>query len=98
MNKYSIISDEIQDFIADILPTPVQPGAPWQLEDIIQGLRQSREHTQKIRFHGQVRELPSRETMSQIMDGLAAVLFPTHYGRPDLSEESIDYFVGATLH
>lgn len=98
MNKYSIISDEIQDFIADILPPPVQPGAPWQLEDIIQGLRQSREHTQKIRFHGQVRELPSRETMSQIMDGLAAVLFPTHYGRPDLSEESIDYFVGATLH
>ncbi|MEJ2793523.1 hypothetical protein WAE56_08910 [Iodobacter sp. LRB] len=35
--------------------------------------------------------------MGQIMEGLAAVLFPTHYGRPDLSEESIDYSVGTTL-
>jgi len=44
-----------------------------------------------------VRELPSREALSVIVDGLSAALFPTHYGRPNLTDESIDYFVGDTL-
>ncbi|RZI80357.1 MAG: serine acetyltransferase, partial [Rubrivivax sp.] len=30
--------------------------------------------------------------------GLLAVLFPTHHGRSDLNDESIDYFVGNTLN
>lgn len=70
----------------------------WGLDDIVNGLRQSREYTKKIRYQGQVRELPSREVMQQILEGLAAALFPTHYGRPDLNDDSIDYFVGSTLH
>lgn len=98
MNKHSIISDEIHAFLADNSPHADPSPLPWRLEDVVRGLRQSREHAQKIRFHGEVRELPSGEVMGQIMEGLAAVLFPTHYGRPDLSEESIDYFVGITLH
>lgn len=28
---------------------------------------------------------------------MSAALFPTHYGRPNLTDESIDYFVGDTL-
>lgn len=51
-----------------------------------------------MRHKGRVRELPSREALSQIVQGLSAALFPTHYGRPDLTDESIDYFVGYTLH
>ncbi|QLI83002.1 serine acetyltransferase [Chitinibacter fontanus] len=70
----------------------------WGLAEVVSGLRQSREHTKKIRYQGRVRELPSREVMQQILDGLAAALFPTHYGRPDLNDESIDHFVGSTLH
>ena len=77
-------------------PSSGEPS--WGLTEIVQGLRQSREHTKKIRYQGHVRELPSREVMQQIMDGLAAALFPTHYGRPDLNDESIDHFVGSTLH
>jgi serine O-acetyltransferase len=70
----------------------------WGLADVVNGLRLSREHTKKIRYQGRVRELPSREIMQQILDSLAAALFPTHYGRPDLNDESIDHFVGSTLH
>ena len=70
----------------------------WDLSEVVYGLRQSREYTKKIRYQGQVRELPSREVMQQILEGLAAALFPTHYGRPDLNDDSIDFFVGSTLH
>ena len=69
----------------------------WNLGPVIEALRVSREATHNIRHHGRVRELPSREALTQIVDGLAAALFPTHYGRPNLTDESIDYFVGDTL-
>ncbi|WP_317201686.1 serine O-acetyltransferase EpsC [Janthinobacterium sp.] len=70
----------------------------WNLGAVIDELRISREATHNIRHHGRVRELPSREAMAGIVNGLAAVLFPTHYGRPNLTDESIDYFVGDTLN
>jgi len=41
--------------------------------------------------------MPSREALQTILEGLFAVLFPAHFGRPDLSDEGIDYFVGHTL-
>src|SRR5271155_5539125 len=49
-------------------------------------------------FHGRVRELPSRDALVDIVKNLCAALFPTHYGRHDLTDESIDFFVGATLN
>ena len=70
----------------------------WNLGPIIDELRISREATHNIRHHGRIRELPSRVALSEIVDGLSAVLFPTHYGRPNLTDESIDYFVGDTLN
>jgi serine O-acetyltransferase len=42
-------------------------------------------------------KLPSRKELQQILDGLSAVLFPNRLGRPDLTEEGIDYYVGYTL-
>lgn len=68
------------------------------LTDIVQQLRASREGHSKIRHRGDVRELPSRETIKKILHGVLAALFPTHYGRTDLNDESIDYFVGTTLN
>ncbi len=70
----------------------------WHLGPIIDALRTSRESTHNIRHHGRVRELPSREVLTQVVNGVSAALFPTHYGRPDLNDESIDYFVGDTLN
>jgi len=70
----------------------------WQLGPIIEALRNSRENTHNIRHQGRVRELPSREVLKQVIEGISAALFPTHYGRPDLNDESIDYFVGDTLN
>ena len=70
----------------------------WNLSTVVDSLRVSRESTHNIRHHGRVRELPSRDVLSLIVTGLSAVLFPTHYGRPDLNDESIDYFVGDTLN
>lgn len=72
-------------------------GTQWELDTIVDALRQSREVTHKIRHQGHVRELPSREAVQSILDGLLASLFPTHYGRPNLTAESIDFFVGDTL-
>jgi serine O-acetyltransferase len=70
----------------------------WHLGPIIDALRTSRESTHNIRHQGRVRELPSRAVLQQVIEGVSAALFPTHYGRPDLNDESIDFFVGDTLN
>ena len=70
----------------------------WNLDQVIAELRQSREHTHNVRHLGRIRELPSRKAVLQVLDGLCAVLFPTHYGRTDLHSGNIDYFVGDQLH
>ncbi|MGK5035044.1 serine O-acetyltransferase EpsC [Janthinobacterium sp. LB3P118] len=77
---------------------PADDTAQWNLGPVIQALRSSREDKHKIRHNGRVRELPSREALITIVNGLSAALFPTHYGRPNLTDESIDYFVGDTLN
>jgi serine O-acetyltransferase len=74
------------------------PLPDWNLGSVVSALRKSREITHNVRHKGRVRELPSRDALGQIVQGLSAALFPTHYGRPDLTDESIDYFVGYTLH
>jgi serine O-acetyltransferase len=70
----------------------------WNLNTVVEALRVSREATHNIRHHGRLRDLPSREALRGIVNGLSAVLFPTHYGRPNLTDESIDFFVGDTLN
>ena len=72
--------------------------ADWNLANVINALRTSREVTHKIRHQGNIRELPSREALCGVLGGLTAVLFPTHYGKTTLTDESIDYFVGDTLN
>ncbi|NHC61485.1 serine O-acetyltransferase EpsC [Paenalcaligenes suwonensis] len=69
----------------------------WGVESIVAALRESREVTHKIRYLGRVRELPSREAVQNIIKGLSAAMFPTHYGHADLTAETIDYYVGTTL-
>ncbi|MFZ6647570.1 serine O-acetyltransferase EpsC [Undibacterium sp. TJN25] len=70
----------------------------WDLGNVTAQLRASREVAHKVRHQGYIRELPSRAALEEILDGLRSALFPTHYGRPSLTDESIDYFVGNTLN
>jgi serine O-acetyltransferase len=69
----------------------------WELADLVAELRRSREVTHSIRHKGRVRELPSRDVLATIVDALASALFPTHYGKRDLTDESVDYYVGNLL-
>lgn len=73
-------------------------AASWDLSAIVAELRASREVKHSVRHLGQVREIPSRQVIEEIVDRLRAALFPTHYGDADLTDESIDFFVGDTLN
>jgi serine O-acetyltransferase len=41
--------------------------------------------------------LPSRDAVLECMEGLRSVFFPGYFGTPDLHDESLHYYVGATL-
>jgi serine O-acetyltransferase len=69
----------------------------WGLETIVAELRASREERHRTRHPRGIRELPSRDAIIRIVDGLRASMFPTHYGAPDLTDETVDYYVGHTL-
>jgi len=78
----------------------VGPGGLFELERVVSGLRAARERwrtsQQRPREPGG-RELPSREALRQVIDGLRGALFPMRLGPPDLRQESEDYYVGHTL-
>lgn len=68
------------------------------LQELVVALRHSREHSHNIRHQGRVRELPSRQTVSAIVEGLTAAMFPTHFGPTIHTDENIDFFVGNSLN
>ena len=78
--------------------TASRAAPEWDIGSVVDRLRESREVTHSVRFHGRIRELPSRAALGLIIKDLYAALFPTHFGRHDLTDESIDFFVGATLN
>ena len=41
--------------------------------------------------------VPSREAVIAVVESLRAALFPGYFGTPDLHDESLHYYVGATL-
>jgi serine O-acetyltransferase len=75
-------------------------GPSFELAAIVADLRRARERwrsaQQRPREVGG-RELPSREALQGIVDGLRSALFPMRLGPSDLRQESEDYFVGHTL-
>ena len=97
MNTHSHIVYVDRDPADEDLPS-LGSHRTWGLNDVVVALRKSRENTHKIRHRGRIREIPSQEALAAILDGLAAALFPTHYGQTDLTDESIDFFVGTTLN
>jgi len=74
---------------------------PLDLANIVAQLRGTRETWRRSQQRcGDVgrRELPSREALSAIVDGLRGALFPMRLGPPDLYPQSEDYYVGRTLN
>jgi serine O-acetyltransferase len=76
---------------------PKSPVRNWGLDQIVAALRESRETLHRTRHPLGIRELPSRDAICKIVNGLRASMFPTHYGAPDLTDESVDFYVGHTL-
>jgi serine O-acetyltransferase len=61
----------------------------------LQNLRAASEHDRNR--DEPVPQLPSRETVISVVDGLVAALFPRHFGPPGLTEEGTNCFVGYTV-
>ena len=82
--------------------TPAGPahGGLLDLAGIVTQLRATREKWRDQQARPREisgRELPSREALVAILDGLRGALFPMRLGPPDLRQESEDYYVGHTL-
>lgn len=66
-------------------------------DSVLAELRRSRDIDHNIRHGGVARRLPSRAALSEIINGITAALFPTHFGQPDMEFGSIDEFVRCKL-
>ena len=73
---------------------------PLDLATVVAGLRAARQRWREA--HGRAgdmgaRELPSRDALAAIIDGLRGALFPMRLGPPELRPQSEDWYVGHTL-
>ena len=72
----------------------------FDLDKVVSGLRAQRARWRSSQNRPTElgwRELPSREALAAIVDGLRGALFPMRLGPPDLRQEAEDYYVGHTL-
>ena len=71
----------------------------WDLDAIVSELRAVRDRSLESRQGSADRppRLPSRKALTGILDGLSTVLFPNRLGTAELTDETVDYFVGHTL-
>lgn len=77
---------------------PSSGGTGLDINDVVAELRTLRLTSLENRQRrDRPPKLPSRKALVGIADGLSAVLFPNRLGLPELSNESVDYFVGHTL-
>lgn len=76
---------------------PAPDPSAWNLDRVVAALRSSRETRGGVEADGEHRQLPSREALLRVTEGLTAALFPAHFGPPDLDHQHVDYFVGHTL-
>jgi serine O-acetyltransferase len=76
-----------------------QPLAePTELERIVAELRALRAQSHQSRYgRAPLPELPSRTATVDVVDALAAALFPRHYGPVELTYDRVDVFVADTL-
>jgi serine O-acetyltransferase len=75
---------------------------PFGLSGVVNGLREARERWRARRRAGLPgeaprRELPSREALDQVLQGLRGAIFPLRLGPPDLRAEAENVYVAHTL-
>jgi serine O-acetyltransferase len=71
------------------------------ISEVVQQLarvRQKWRSKQQRNIEAKTRELPSRDALSEILEGLRGALFPMRLGPADLRQPGEDYYVGHTLH
>lgn len=79
---------------------PVDAQPVFEIGQIVADLRSARREwrqSQNRSLEPGGRELPSRETLSEIVSDLRGVLFPMRLGPPELRQEVEDFYVGVTL-
>jgi serine O-acetyltransferase len=72
----------------------------FELDQVVAALREQRERWRTSQHRPKEvggRDLPSREALGAIVDGLRGALFPMRLGPPELRQEAEDYYVGHTL-
>jgi len=73
-------------------------GKHWGVAALVVELRELRlQSLQNRQLRDHPPKLPSKKNLQQILEQLAAVLFPNRLGQADLTEEGVDYYVGHTL-
>jgi serine O-acetyltransferase len=80
-------------------PRPGGQRTEWaDIDRIVADLRELRAQSHQTRYgRGRLPELPSRPALIAIVEGLAAALFPRHYGPKDLAYDDADAFVRRIL-
>lgn len=80
---------------------PPESSPRLELDNVVAGLREARQRwrqaQRRARHEVGGRELPSREALAGILEGLRGALFPMRLGPPDLRPDAEDYYVGHTL-
>jgi len=73
-------------------------GPNLGIEEVVTQLRDLRNEALRSRQRdGRPPRLPSRADLTEIVTGVTAALYPNRLGRPDLTDEGIDHFVGHRL-
>jgi len=81
-----------------MLDRPTRHHRRIDLTPIVDELRGLRKASQAQRYgDGFLPELPSRETMERIVDGLVSSLYPRQFGPADLGIDSFDGYIAYTL-
>lgn len=68
-----------------------------ELQRVVDALRGARPRWRDAHRRGDGRDLPSRELLAEMVQGLSGALFPMRLGPPTLQADSEDYYVGHTL-
>ena len=97
------MSEQLNAGLDKLTPTPteaVSQPVNWQLEKIVGELHAVRAEWRSSTGRSRElvgRELPSRQAMAKILEGLIGALFPMRLGPSNLRQESEDFYVGHTL-
>jgi serine O-acetyltransferase len=85
--------------VAGVQAAPVSPESlDWDIDRAVGELRALRDASLAARQRAaRPVKLPSRNSLAGIIDGLGAALFPNRLGSRELSDASVDFFVGRML-